>query len=187
MLRSTRQIPMRPFSRAVLKEFLRAQKMSSRYKIYVEQGLIDAIYDLTSGNPYWAASIADEMWSILQEEKLSLFQYDERLLEKAVQRVAHHRAAFADRYTSDAWAVKEKSLAWELLVTLAQVEDPEIDTAALVEAANPQSAVALLEELEERGAITSEPGGWRIAAPLFGKHLRIWEQRLATNRSDDER
>lgn len=194
MLRSTRQIPMRPFSRAVLKEFLRAQKMSSRYKIYVDQGLIDAIYDLTSGNPYWAASIADEMWSILQEEKLSLFQYDERLLEKAVQRVAHHRAAFADRYTSDAWAGEEKALAWELLVTLAQVEDPEIDTAALVEltaarvgAVNPQSAIALLEELEERGAITSEPGGWRIAAPLFGKHLRIWEQRLATNRSDDER
>jgi hypothetical protein len=193
MLRSTRQILMKPFSRAVMKEFLRAKKMASRYTIYVEQSLVDSIHDLTAGNPYWAASIADEMWSSLQDENLNLIQYDESILDQAVQRVSHHRAAFADRYDSDVWTAQEKAFAWQLLVTLARSNAPGMVTSSVVEctalrtgATNPRSAVALLEELEERGAVTSGPVGWRIAAPLFGNHVRVWEQRLAAERMDDE-
>jgi hypothetical protein len=194
MLRSTQQILMKPFSRAVMKEFLRAKKMESRYTIYIEQTLVDSIHDLTAGNPYWAASIADEMWSSLQEENLNLIQYDESILDQAVQRVSHHRTAFADRYDSDVWTAQEKAFAWELLVTLARSNASGMVTSAVIEctalrtgAADPRSAVTLLEELEERGAVTSGPAGWRIAAPLFGNHVRIWEQRLAAERSEHER
>jgi hypothetical protein len=193
LLRSTRQIPMKPFSRGVLAEFLRAQKMASKYTIYVEKNLVDAIFELTAGNPYWAASLADDMWSSLTDENFNYLHYDETRLERAIKHVSQHHAAFADRYESDLWTQQQKDLAWYLLVTLAQSSDLAIRTAELVSQAalagifsTPALVLELLEELEERGAIIHGGDGWQISAPLFAKHVLVRQQRLATDRDTDD-
>lgn len=192
LLRSVRQVPMRPFSRAVMKEFLSAQKLSSKYKIYVEQNLIDRIFDLTSGNPYWAASVADEMWSLFNDEKRQYFHYDEAGLDRAAKRVARYRVAFADRYGSDVWDARQKKFAWSVLLSLARSATQPRTTQELVSDAVARgvgiegaSTVALIEELEERGAVTELPAGWQIAAPLFAEHILGVELRLNTEKGED--
>ena len=171
---------------------LKAKKLSPKYQIELSPRLVEAVFEITAGNPYWVSHIGSEMWRIANRKRRGAkrnqggaVRYSKDLLDRAVDSMFDLGVPFLDRVRSSAG--ENNRLRVEVLRVLATFSRlpggrpdslPTRDIQTLIapcKESTEEETLEILFDLQATGSVVCErvrnERRWRISSPILADYL----------------
>ncbi len=188
ILLSSQPLPVNPFTYEQALALLEARKLAIYHSISIDPDLARHIFDLTGGEPFWLAHLANIMWLRASQSSTRIVRFDRAMMENAKRDLLDKRELFATRIEPHA-AAKSQSHAWRVASALARVQHRRSESdwgmtaneitaqlAAMDDALPVREVGQALQTLQDRGAVVlvdGEPQRWRVAFPLLVEYLEL--------------
>ena len=175
-----------PLDREAVGEMLRASKLSGFHNIQISEGVVEQVFELTGGDPFWTALLGDSLWGLARILPGESVAFDRGLIAEALDRMVLASTPFEGRFFPRGTEDEEESQKLALLLAVYRgTRSPKTENSPVLCSLenlltrtrcrdleqDPKRASLLLDDLRACGALRVEGRRWRLAAPIVGRYL----------------
>ncbi len=185
ILQKAEPLRVEPLTREAVTGLLEARKLAPRYHIEISPRLVETIFTMTAGNPYWVSHLGNEMWKQATRSPGGTVRYTPELLSNARDAVFDLGVPFLDRIRGS--NRETGALCLRVLQTLARADTgngggsvsltlPGIRNRIASDGSSTTNAVLeVLEDLHASGSVVNERVDsvrrWKISSPMLADYL----------------